>query len=160
MNSALLSLRFHTCKLEKQECSLPLSIMGRIHEVFRTIIFGFRREARPSATWTAGQSAGQFVCLVTEMPGDDGRCFHVKFREGSILAENSQMGRVSCTFSWVQTFIGLDKALSSQGTLSAVLSPPAQISPSSETPSQAHPERSFTKCQDTVKLIHRERRKQ
>ena len=108
MNSALLSLRFHTCKLEKQGCSLPLSIVGRIHEVFRTIIFGFCREARPSATWTAGQSAGQFVCLVTKMPGDDGRCFHVKFREGSILAENSQTGRVSCTFSWVQTFFGLE----------------------------------------------------
>lgn len=137
---------------KKQECSLPLSIVGRTDEVFGTIVFRFRREARPLATWTARQRAGQFVCLVTEMPGVDGRRFCVKSREDGILAENSQTGRVPHTICWVQ--IRLDEALSSQGTLSAVLCPPTQMSLSSSP--WAHPERGFTKCQDTVRLIHRQ----
>lgn len=146
MNSALLSLRFHICKLEKQGCSLPLSIMGRIDEVFGTIVFKFRGEAHPLATWTARRSAGQFVCLVTEMPGVDGRRFCVKSREDSILTENSQTG-----------LLGADPiGCSSQGTLSAVLSPPTQMSLSSSP--RAHPERGFTKCQDTVTLTHSHRK--
>lgn len=66
--------------------------MGRIDEVFGTIVFKFRGEAHPLATWTARRSAGQFVCLVTEMPGVDGRRFCVKSREDGILTENSQTG--------------------------------------------------------------------